>query len=249
MSSVDIILTSYNKGKYLKETVDSILNQTFKNYRILIIDDNSNDNSVDIVKKYTDPRINLIQLKKNKGVYFGRNIGLRKSEAKYIAFIDADDYWESKKIEKQINFMEKFNHRFTYTDYVPFKGEGDQKIFKKKIVVQESFNFNQFINNSSIAMSSVIIERNIIKKVKFKKIKICEDYLFKCEVLKNYKAYKCKNVLMYYRITKNSLQSNKFRNLYWVWRINSKYNNLSFFKNLFSVASISYNSFKKYGFK
>ncbi len=66
MSSVDIILTSYNKGKYLKETVDSILNQTFKNYRILIIDDNSNDNSVDIVKKYTDPRINLIQLKKIK---------------------------------------------------------------------------------------------------------------------------------------------------------------------------------------
>ena len=64
MSSVDIILTSYNKGKYLKETVDSILNQTFKNYRLLIIDDNSNDNSVEIVKKYTDPRINLIQLKK-----------------------------------------------------------------------------------------------------------------------------------------------------------------------------------------
>ena len=74
MSSVDIILTSYNKGKYLKETVDSILNQTFKNYRLLIIDDNSNDNSVEIVKKYTDPRINLIQLKKNKGVYFVMNI-------------------------------------------------------------------------------------------------------------------------------------------------------------------------------
>ena len=98
-------------------------------------------------------------------------------------------------------------------------------------------------------MSTVIVERSLIKNLKFKKLKICEDYLFKCEILKKQNAYKCEGVVMFYRISKNSLQSNKLRNFYWVWLINKKYNNLNIYKNIKSLLSISFNSIKKYGFK
>ena len=98
-------------------------------------------------------------------------------------------------------------------------------------------------------MSTVIIRRSILKNVKFKKLKICEDYLFKCEMLKENNAFKCENALMFYRISKNSLQSNKIRNIYWVWYINKKYNKLNFYNNLMSLVLISINSIKKYGFK
>ena len=174
---------------------------------------------------------------------------MRVSSSKYLAFVDSDDYWDKYKLEKQIRFMEKFNHKFTYTDYIPFKEQNSKRVFKKKINVREKFNFNQFINNSSIAMSSVIIERSIINNLKFKKLKICEDYLFKCEILKKQDAFKCKDTTMFYRISKNSLQSNKLRNFYWVWLINKKYNNLNIYKNIKSLLSISFNSIKKYGFK
>ena len=98
-------------------------------------------------------------------------------------------------------------------------------------------------------MSTVIVERSLIKNLKFKKLKICEDYLFKCEILKKQDAYKCEDVVMFYRISKNSLQSNKLRNIYWVWLINRKYNKLNLLKNIISLFSISINSIRKYGFK
>ena len=125
----------------------------------------------------------------------------------------------------------------------------EKKLFKKKINVKGKFNLEEFINNSSIAMSTVIVERSLIKNLKFKKLKICEDYLFKCEILKKQDAYKCEDVVMFYRISKNSLQSNKLRNIYWVWFINKKYNKLNLLKNIISLFSISINSIRKYGFK
>ena len=246
---VDIILPNYNGAKTLKETINSVINQSFQDFNLYVIDDFSNDESINIIEDYSDPRVNLIKLKKNKGVYFCRNLGMRKSYSKYLAFIDSDDYWQKDKLKKQINFMQKFDHKFTYTDYMPFQEKNNTKIFKRKINVKTKFNRSEFINNTSIAMSSVVIERSLIKNLKFKKLKICEDYLFKCEILKKHEAYKCEDSTMFYRISNNSLQSNKFRNFYWVWLINKKYNNLNIFRNIKSLLSISFNSIKKYGFK
>ena len=99
-------------------------------------------------------------------------------------------------------------------------------------------------------MSSVIIKRSILRNIIFKKLKICEDYLFKCEILKkNITARKFNQNTMFYRIVKNSLQSSKFRNLYWIWHINKKYNKLTIFNNLKSILLITISSMKKYGIK
>ncbi len=249
MALVDIILPNFNKENYLQETIDSILGQSFKDFNLFIIDDNSTDNSIKIIDKYSDPRIKFLKLKKNKGVYFCRNLGMRLSKSKYISFIDADDYWNKDKLKNQISFMDVNKYKFTYTDYIPFKSKNNIKVFKKKINVNKEFDLKKFIYNSSIAMSTIVINRSILKNIKFKKLKICEDYLFKCEMLKEHNAFKCENAIMFYRILKHSLQSNKIRNIYWVWYINKRYNKLNFYKNLISLILISINSIKKYGFK
>ena len=125
---VDIILPNYNGAKTLKETINSVINQSFQDFNLYVIDDFSNDESINIIENYSDPRVNLIKLKKNKGVYFCRNLGMRKSSSKYLAFIDSDDYWQKDKLKKQINFMQKFDHKFTYTDYMPFQEKNNTKI-------------------------------------------------------------------------------------------------------------------------
>ena len=141
-------------------------------------------------------------------------------------------------------FMKKNNHQFTYTNY---KTIGN----KKKIInIPKKLNFLNFIKNTSIATSTMIVTRQIAEGVKFTNTKICEDYFFKCRILKKIKfAYCLSKYLVKYRIRKNSLQSNKLRNLFWIWIINKKFNKLSFVENFISVVSISINSLKRYGFK
>ena len=96
----------------------------------------------------------------------------------------------------------------------------------------------------------MIVKKSLIGTTKFSNTKICEDYFFKCQILKKVNhAYCLTENLMRYRIRKNSLQSNKIRNFYWIWHINKNYNHLGFFKNLLSILCIAINSVKKYGFK
>ena len=248
---VDVILPNYNKVEFLEEAINSVISQNYENWKLLIIDDFSNDASSKIILKYKNEKnIKIIFLKKNKGVAFCRNLGVRLSNSKYIAFIDSDDYWTQDKLTEQITFMEKFNYIFTYTNYTPFTFKKNLKKFKKKILPPNSFNFKEFIHNTSIGMSSVIIKRSVIRNIIFKKLKICEDYLFKCEILKNnVVARKFNQNTMFYRITKNSLQSSKFRNLYWIWCINKKYNKLTILNNLKSILFITISSIKRYGIK
>ena len=250
-SIVDIVMPNYNKGNFLENAINSVINQTFKKWHLYIIDDNSNDNSKLIMNKFNSmDNITIINLDKREGTGFCRNYVINKTSSKYIAFLDSDDYWSENKLKDQIDFMEKNNYQFTYSDYVPFTEKNSRKSFKKKIPVPSSFNFTSFIQNTSIAMSSVIIKRSVTGKIKFENLKICEDYLYKCEILKKIEnAFRCENVLMYYRITKNSLQSNKLRNVYWIWYINKKFNKLKLLQNLKSIFLISLNSLKKYGFK
>ena len=238
--SVDIVLPNYNSEKYVSETINSVI----------IVDGNSNIKTREILKNYVKhPNINVIWLKKNKKAGFCRNLAMRNSKSDYVAFIDSDDVWEKEKLSKQLNFMIKNKYYFTYTNYLSFRTEEKQDNLRE-IKPEKYFNFEKFTKNTSIATSTMIIKRTSIGNIKFSNTRICEDYFFKCQILKkvNY-AYCLSENLTKYRIRKNSLQSNKIRNLYWIWYINKKFNQLNFFNNLISLMCISYNSLKKYGFK
>ena len=249
-AKVEIILPNYNSELYISETIDSVINQTFKNWKLTIVDGNSNDETQRILQNYIrHPNINVIRLKKNKRAGFCRNLAMRSSNSDYVAFIDSDDIWDREKLSKQLDFMIKNDYRFTYTNYLPFKSEKKRQDLKE-IKPENIFTYEKFIRNTSIATSTIIIKKSSIGNVKFSNTKICEDYFFKCQILKKvHYAYCLSKNLMKYRIRKGSLQSNKIRNLYWIWYINKNYNKMILFKNFWSIFCISINSIKKYGFK
>ena len=248
---VDVILPNYNKAEFLEEAINSVITQTYKNWHLYIIDDNSSDNSEEIIDKFSNLKnVTIIKLQKNKGPSFCRNYAMRISKSKYISFIDSDDSWLSDKLEKQIYFMEKHNLSFTYTDYTPFFESFGKKKIRKRTFLKDHFNYRTFLKNSSINTTTMIIARSILGSHRFRKIKLLEDYLFKCKLLKgNNIAKKLDENLAFYRISNKSRSSQRLKNIYWLWHINKNYNKLNFFDNIISIFFISINSIKKYGIK
>ena len=246
---VDIILPNFNSSKYIEKTLKSIFVQSYKKWKLIIIDDCSNNKTKNILKKYSkNKKIKIYWLKKNQGAGFCRNYGISRSYSKYIAFIDSDDIWKKNKLENQLTFMKKNNYKFTYTYYDAFK---DSKISSVRTVKpREKYDFKNFIKDTSIATSTMMIKGELARKFEFTDTKICEDYFYKCCMLKEIDYAHCLNQsLTLYRIRKDSMQSNKIRNLYWIWKINKEFNRFNFLDNLKSVSSISFSSLKKYGLK
>ena len=242
---IDIVLPNYNSHEFIEETIKSIINQTYSNWKLTIVDDNSEIKTKKILQKFSkNKKIKIYWLKKNKGAGYCRNYALKKIKSSYVAFIDSDDVWKKNKLKHQIDFMLKNKCLFSYTYYETF---GDKK---KLIKPPIKFNYSNFIRNTSIATSTMMIKRNVIKNIKFSNTKICEDYYFKCKLLKKVKYAFCVNkFLTRYRVRKNSLQSSNLRNFFWIWKINKDYNKLNFADNFFSLFNISINSIKKYGGK
>ena len=251
-TKVDIILPNYNSSEFIEKTIDSVIGQTHKNWNLIIVDDCSDEKTKKILNKYSQNKnIQIVFLDKNKGAAFCRNHALELSKSEYVAFLDSDDVWFPDKLIKQINFMKKNNYNFTYTNYTPYKGERSIDMSNQNSVrPREKYNFESFIKDTSIATSTMMIKGELARKYKFTDTKICEDYFYKCSISKEIGYAYCLNESdTLYRIRKDSLQSKKLRNLYWIWKINSKFNKLNFFNNLNSVISISLKSLKKYGFK
>ena len=245
---ISIILPNYNSEKTIEKTINSIKKQTYKNWKLIIVDDNSNQLTQKILNKFKKhKKIKIYKLKKNMGAGYCRNYAIKKSNSNYLAFIDSDDLWEKNKLKSQINFMKKNNYSFTYTYYRTFSNISNNI---NLVCPPNKFTFKSFITNTSIGTSTMIIKSSIAKNLKFINTKICEDYFYKCQLLKKIKVGHCYPFfLTKYQIRKDSLQSKKIRNLLWMWNINKNYNKFNFFKNLYSIFFISLNSLKKYGFK
>ena len=244
-TKIDIILPNYNSSEFIIKTIKSILKQTYKNWKLIIVDDCSDKKTINILKQISkNKNIKVFFLNKNHGAGFCRNLAIKKSNSPYIAFIDSDDTWKKDKLKKQIDFMKKNNFSFSYTNYKTF----DEK--NRKVDNPLKLDYFDFLRNTSIATSTMMIKRNIIGKTKFTNTKICEDFFFKCKLLKKTGyAFCLDQYLTNYRIRKNSLQSNNLKNFYWIWKINKNYNKLNIFDNFISLIFISINSLKKYGGK
>lgn len=244
---VSIIIPVFNTEAHIDQTIDCLLRQNYQNFEVIIINDCSEDNTLFKINKIKDPRFKIINLKKNKGVAFCRNLGMRKSSGKYISFLDSDDLFKPTKLNDQISFMEKLNLDFSYTKYDIINSSGS---VIKKVRLRRVNNFENFVKNTSIATSTMMMKKDIIKTTKFDKRAFgFDDYLFKCKILKKIiRVDLLESTLSSYRIRKKSLSSNSFRNFVWVWKINKKFNNFNFIYNLYCLLNISLNSLRKYRF-
>ena len=114
---ISIITPTYNCGKFIGETIETVLNQTYKNWEMIIVDDESKDNTEEVVSTYKDPRIKYIRLTENSGAAIARTRAMQEAKGKYMAFLDSDDLWKSNKLEAQIKFMKENNYNFVCSSY------------------------------------------------------------------------------------------------------------------------------------
>lgn len=239
---ISIIIPIHNGEKYIKQTIDNILNQTYHNWELILIDDGSNDCSRDIINEYKSEKIRIFCLKENSGPAIARNVGLKNARGRYICFQDADDLWENDKLEKQIKFMQKNEYEFTYTGY---KYIG--KIRKRKVSVPLKLSYKKALKNMKILTISVMIDTKKISKEFIKMPNVpCEDVATWWNILKKgFIAYGLNECLVLYRRTDKTLTSHKLRWSKNRWNLYRNVERLSFIKSLYYFICYAINGILK----
>ena len=244
---VSIIVPVFNSSKSVIETLTSIMNQTYKNWEAILINDASTDNSLEVIERFCglDQRFTVINLKKNGGVSTARNQGILKAKGEYICLLDSDDYWKPEKLKVQIEFMIRKKIQFSFTGYELI----DEKSIplNKVIEVPESINYNELLKMNCIGCLTVMLDADLLKKYKFPSMGH-EDYANWLIILKENKisAYGIKNSLAYYRKSRNSLSGNKFKTINWTRKIYYNHLKLGFINSLFRTVIFSINTSLKY---
>ena len=237
---VSVIIPVHNSGEYLFECINSVINQTYRNLEIIVVDDKSTDNSVDIINGFCDKRIKLIELDVNSGAAIARNKGIEISTGDFICFLDSDDYWKPKKIEKQLKFIK--NRAFIYSDYLYLK-KGKCHIAR----VPKSLTYEGLLKNSAIFTSTVMLNMKFLNKedIYMPNIRMGQDYGAWYKILKKVGiAYGMNEVLSIYRVGNKSLSSNKFKAMKRTWNL-YKMEDLSFFKRVICFLCYGYNAVKR----
>ena len=243
---VSVITPIYNCERFIAETINSVINQTYENWEMILIDDASNDKSVEIVKHYTklDKRIRLIKLKENSGVAVARNTGIKASSGRFIAFLDGDDLWDPNKLEIQIQFMIERNIGFSYTSYNVISENGID--LKKTVRAPSEIDYDTLLKNTIIGCLTVVIDRDIIKEINMPLIRTRQDWVTWLSILKRgYKAYGINIPLARYRIVKGSISSNKFKTAKRNWYVYRNIEKLSLFNAIVVFSGYVFYAIKK----
>lgn len=228
---VSIIIPVYNAERFLDETINTILNQTYKNWELLLINDCSKDNSKSIYEKYSsDKRIKWHDQEQNGGPALARNKGIDLAQGKYICFLDADDICDLDKIEKQVEFMKQNDCAFSYHSYE----FADEKAVPtgKKVIAKEKLTYKKALKNNIISTITVMFNMKKINKelIEMPNLKYVEDTATWWRILRNgYIAYGMPNVFSYYRRIPNTNSSNKLRTQKPLWNLYRKEEKLNIF--------------------
>lgn len=224
---ISVVIPTYNRENTIEKCLESVLNQTYSNIEVIVVDDCSKDNTIEVVKKIKDKRIKLYKLEKNSGACFARNYGVEKSRGKYIAFQDSDDIWIKNKLEKQYNYllntdadmvfcgMNRYTKNNTYVQYFPSCGFNN----KKNGLFQELY-------ENRISTQCILIKKEITDRIKFdNSIRRYQDWDYAIRISMNCKMRYLNEALVESEIQENSISKvvvklkaltviyNKYKNL------------------------------------
>lgn len=244
---VSIITPAYNNLEFIKQTIESVQKQTYKNWEMIIVDDCSTDDTQGLVKKISqkDDRIKYIKLKNNSGAAIARNRALSESKGRFIAYLDADDLWKKNKIQSQIDFMLAHDYAFVCSDYE--KIDINNKVLKQ-VKIPKEVDYKKFLRNTIIQTVGVMIDSRKTGKelLKMPNIRRRQDAATWCKLLKaGFNCYGVPEFLSCYRVVPNSLSSNKFKAIKGTWYLYRKIEKLSFMYALFCFFGYAINAIKK----
>jgi len=244
MVLVSIIVPYFKKKNFINQTIDSILNQNFDNFEIIMVYDDKDKSELELLEKFKnkDKRIKIIVNQENLGVGESRNKALKIANGKFIAFLDADDIWHPLKLSKQIEFMINNNFSITHTSYNII----NEKNKKVGIRLAKNLKFSDLIKSCDIGLSTVIIEKKLLDNLYFPNLRTKEDYVLWLQLTK--KGYEFKafdEFLTDWRLTKNSLSSSTFRKLIDGYNVYRKYLEQSILKSLINLLILSLNFLRK----
>ena len=245
-SLVSVIMPYYNKKDYFLVSINSVLNQTYRKLEIIIIYDDKDKNDLEYIKNCikNDLRVKIIFNDKNKGVAYSRNKAISIAQGEYIAFLDCDDYWETNKIEVQLNFMLTHGYDFSHTTYQVLNYNG--KIVST-IKAQKTLKYKELLKSCDIGLSSVILKRKLLSEMKFPELKTKEDFVLWLSLAKkSVDLAGLDKPLMFWRQTPNSLSSSILQKLKDAFKVYYLYEKKNFFYSIFCVIRLStYALFKK----
>lgn len=230
---ISVITPVHNAETYIAETINSVLNQTFQDWELIIVDDMSEDRSVQIIQSYAskDSRISLVRLTENSGAAVARNTAIEAARGRYIAFLDSDDLWLPKKLSTQLAFMQQHGHAFSFSAYERIDETGEAL---GEVGVPEKVSYRQMLKTSVIGCLTAMYDTHYFGKVYMPLIRKRQDYGLWLKLLKQVDfAYGIKQPLGQYRIRRDSISSNKLNTSTYNWRLYRDVEKLSFWTSCY----------------
>ena len=239
-----IIIPCYNAASTVERTLLAVSQQTYENFEAIVINDGSEDLSLQLINKFTfkDPRFKLINLTQNQGLSHARNLGLDYSTGKYICFLDSDDWWPSNKLEVFKTYFNK-GYDFLFSDYTRVYENTKKEAYVK---VKKEIKYEVLLMFNPIPLSTVAFNSEKLGMIKFKDIKLSEDWIYWLDLFRNkIRPLGINKNLMFYNVVPNSLSSNKLKMMSRAWYIYRHYQGVSFLRASFYLVGYILNAIKK----
>jgi len=242
---VSIITPLYNSKAFIAETISSVLKQTYTNWELLLIDDCSTDNTLEVVAEFLlkNPNIKLIKNNSNSGAAISRNKGIAEAKGDFIAFLDADDLWKPKKLEKQINFMQTENCEVCFSSYEQIDEAG--KPVNKLVKALPVLDYNTLLKTNYIGNLTGIYNAKVLGKIEAPNLRKRQDWLLWLAAIKKSgkPAKSVQESLAYYRVREGSISSNKIELLKHNYLVYRKGLGFSAIKSLYRMLLFLYEQF------
>lgn len=233
---VSIITPTYNCGRFIGETIESVQKQTYTNWEMVIVDDCSIDRTKEIVEEYIskDARIKYYCLENNSGAAVARTRAMQLADGEYMAFLDADDLWTEDKLEKQLQFMKQNKYAFSCTSYEQIDEAGN--LINKIVKTIPKTSYNRLLLDCPVGNSTVMYSVKKMGKFEVPNIRKRNDDALWLQMLKKEKYIMgMPDILMKYRIRKNSISSNKLKVIKYHWILYREIEHLNIFRSLFHI--------------
>jgi len=242
---VSIITPLYNSEKFIVQTINSILNQTYTNWELILVDDCSTDATLQIVEEYTKQYSNMYLLKNqvNFGAAISRNKAILQANGKFIAFLDADDLWISNKLEFQVDFMQQHNCDVSYTSYYQIDENGNP--LKKLVKALPMLSYNKYLKTNYIGNLTGMYNVATLGKITSPNLRKRQDWLLWLSAIKKSgkPALGISQPLAYYRVRSNSISSNKIRLLKYNFLVYKKGLGFSYVKSIYYMCLFVWEQF------